>query len=94
MSTPEYTAPEILGLILCNFFDKKIEREILLRRVLEESKPWSADIFSLGCVILEILTGVPLTMSKPVAFKFQDKIYKKKGIFSDEGRAFDKIIIL
>ncbi len=37
MSTPEYTAPEILGLILCNYYNKKFEKEILLKRVLKES---------------------------------------------------------
>jgi hypothetical protein len=32
-------------------------------------------------------------MSKPISFKFNEKVYKKKGIFADEGRAFDKIIL-
>jgi len=29
----------------------------------QKKKPWVIDVWSLGCVILEILVGVPLWMS-------------------------------
>jgi len=29
-------------------------------------RPWAVDIWSLGCVVLEIIVGIPLWMSLPL----------------------------
>ena len=52
--------------------------------------PWTIDVWSLGCIVLEIITGVPLWMSLPT--RIQDTSIKSTGIFAVKGRIFQKII--
>mgnify|MGYP002368436954 FL=1 len=61
MATPEYMPPEILNYIL---FQNKMDydKEMLGRMALYKNA-WTIDIWSLGCIILEIVSGVPLWMS-------------------------------
>ena len=61
MATPEYMAPEILNFILYENELEYIHR--LLEYVQKYHKPWVIDVWSLGCVLLEIVSGIPLWMS-------------------------------
>lgn len=51
---------------------------------------WTIDVWSLGCIVLEIVTGIPLWMSIPT--KVNDSGIKTIGIFAVKGRIFQKII--
>ncbi len=52
--------------------------------------PWIIDIWSLGCIILEIITGVPLWMS--IETKVEDRKGRVTGLFAVKNRVFSKII--
>ena len=56
--------------------------------------PWSIDIFSLGCVLLEIIIGVPLWMSLPLMTPHpkRNSSVRKEGLFAVKGRIFKEII--
>lgn len=56
--------------------------------------PWTVDTFSLGCVLLEIVVGVPLWMSLPllVPNKTGSSYCQKEGLFAVKGRLFPEII--
>lgn len=46
----------------------------LLDYVQKYNKPWVIDMWSLGCVLLEIISGIPLWMSlKTIAVKPEEK---------------------
>ena len=52
--------------------------------------PWTVDMWSLGCVLLEIIVGVPLWMSLPllVPNKNGNSFLQKEGLFAVKGRLF------
>ena len=56
--------------------------------------PWIIDMFSLGCVLLEIIVGVPLWMSLLllVPSKVGMSYCQKEGLFAVKGRLFPEII--
>ena len=56
--------------------------------------PWAVDIFSLGCVLVEIIVGVPLWMSLPLLVPSKTGISycQKEGLFAVKGRVFHEII--
>ena len=56
--------------------------------------PWAVDVWSLGCVLLEIVVGVPLWMSLPLLVRNKvGKAYlQKQGLFAVKGRLFPEII--
>lgn len=60
MATPEYMCPELLNFILIENGQPKV-----LSHTLDKTydKPWVIDVWSLGCVLLEIISGIPLWMS-------------------------------
>ena len=63
MATPQYMPPQILNYIL---FQNKLEYdEVMLKKMDKYLNPWTIDIWSLGCIILEIVSGLPLWMSIP-----------------------------
>ena len=51
-------------------------------------------MFSLGCVILELIVGVPLWMSLPllVPSKTGQSFVQKEGLFAVKGRLFPEIM--
>lgn len=61
MATPEYMPPEILNYIL--YQNKMDYDEEMLKKMEKYKNPWIIDVWSLGCITLEIITGVPLWMS-------------------------------
>jgi dual specificity tyrosine-phosphorylation-regulated kinase 2/3/4 len=81
---------EILNYILCEN-DSEYDDE-LLQKVKNYKNPWVIDIWSLGCVLLEIINGVPLWMSLPLLVDVKGKPEKKYGLFAVKGRVFQKII--
>lgn len=89
MATPEYMPPEILNYIL---FQNKLEYDQDMLKKMEKYKnPWIIDIWSLGCIILEIVSGVPLWMS--IETKIEDKnLPRVTGLFAVKNRVFSKII--
>lgn len=92
MATPEYMAPEILNFIL---YENELEYiHKLLEYVQKYNKPWVIDVWSLGCVVLEVISGIPLWMSlKTIVKKIdEDEEVIKYGLFAVKGRLFDKII--
>ena len=61
MATPEYMSPEMLTFILREnqmSFDSQ-----LIESLINYDKSWVIDIWGVGCVILEIISGIPLWMS-------------------------------
>ncbi len=62
----------------------------MLNKMEKYKNPWVIDVWSLGCIVLEIVTGVPLWMSLPT--RIQDTGVKSMGIFAVKGRIFQKII--
>ena len=88
MATPEYMPPEILNYIL---FQNKMDydKEMLGRMALYKNA-WTIDIWSLGCIILEIVSGVPLWMS--VNTNLATTSAPVTGLFAAKNRVFSKII--
>jgi len=52
--------------------------------------PWTIDIWSLGCIVLEIVTGVPLWMS--IDTRVEESNNRVTGLFAVKNRVFAKII--
>jgi dual specificity tyrosine-phosphorylation-regulated kinase 2/3/4 len=89
MATPEYMPPEILNYIL---FQNKLEYDLPMLSQMERYKnPWVIDIWSLGCILLEIVSGVPLWMS--IETRVEGKTAPRVvGLFAVKNRVFSKII--
>lgn len=56
------------------------------------TNPWVIDVWSLGSVLLEIVSGVPLWMSLKTIVNRKNQEVIRYGLFAIKGRAFDKII--
>lgn len=56
------------------------------------NSPWVIDVWSLGSVLLEIVSGIPLWMSLKTIVKRKHQEVIRYGLFAIKGRAFDKII--
>jgi dual specificity tyrosine-phosphorylation-regulated kinase 2/3/4 len=64
----------------------------LLEYVQKYQNPWVIDVWSLGSVLLEIVSGIPLWMSLKTIVKKKTAEVIKYGLFAIKGRAFDLII--
>jgi len=63
----------------------------MLQKMDKYKNPWTIDIWSLGCIVLEIITGVPLWMS--IETKIEDCGGDRVvGLFAVKNRVFSKII--
>lgn len=61
MATPEYMSPEMLTFILReNHMSYDMS---LIESLINYDKSWVIDIWGVGCVVLEIISGIPLWMS-------------------------------
>ncbi len=56
-------------------------------------KAWVIDTWGLGCVLLEIISGIPLWMSLDVAVENSiGELKIDRGLFAVKGRIFEKIV--
>lgn len=79
-TTPEYLAPEVL-----QFLENKLP-------CLQQTD-WSYDMWSLGAILLEIITGFPIWMSlKCKTTTKNNKSCVSTGIFGVKGREHFKIL--
>ncbi len=62
----------------------------MLKKMQKYLNPWVVDIWSLGCIILQIISGLPLWMSIPTQIPGHQQKYL--GLFAVKGRLFNKII--
>lgn len=87
VSTPEYLAPEIL-----DFLEHRQQRGSV-EDLMSCMKPWSFDVWSLGTILLEILTGCPLWLSlKSRMVSNTGKNIIGMGLFGVAGRDGKKIL--
>jgi dual specificity tyrosine-phosphorylation-regulated kinase 2/3/4 len=84
MATPEYMAPEALELVSSRSRSRHREDEFWA-----SMQPWSLDMWSLGCIFLEIISGVPIWMSYTV--RAGDCAGTTTGLFAVNGRDPEKI---
>lgn len=84
MATPEYMPPEVLG-YLSNGGRGNLET------LLNQGKSWSIDVWSLGAILLEIVTGVPLWLSLKCKIDTKAKKGLQTGLFAVKGRDYEKI---
>lgn len=90
MATPEYMAPEILNYIL--YQNKLKHQPKLLEYLSNYQQPHVIDVWSLGCVVMEIINGIPLWMSLKTIVKDKEKEVLRQGLFASKGRVFEKIV--
>ncbi len=64
----------------------------MLEYVQKYNNAWVIDVWSLGSVLLEIVSGVPLWMSLKTLVRRKGMEIIRYGLFAIKGRAFDKII--
>jgi serine/threonine protein kinase len=86
-ATPEYMPPEANA---CNsaFADRQQIEEVLIN----QSRPHSVDMWSIGAIFLEIMSGFPLWLTYKTRVVHGGKNHWLKGLFSATGRSADKII--
>ncbi|EAS00330.2 Serine/Threonine kinase domain protein (macronuclear) [Tetrahymena thermophila SB210] len=90
MATPEYMAPEILNFIL--YQNQLRHIPYLLEYLKNYQKTYVIDIWSLGCVMMEIISGIPLWMSLKTIVKHKGQELIRHGLFAAKGRVFENII--
>ena len=90
LTTPEYLPPEILDYL--GNKAKLLDVEVIAQN------PWSLDVWSFGCILLEMVTGFPLWLS------YKGRIHQElegnqilssgcmTGLFGVQGRVPKKII--
>ena len=61
----------------------------MLKKMATYKNPWIIDIWSLGCIILEIISGMPLWMSVKTRMPNE---HTAVGLFAVKNRVFSKII--
>lgn len=61
----------------------------MLQKMSDYKHPWTIDIWSLGCILLEIVSGLPLWMSVKTRLPSQRVAM---GLFAIKNRVFTKII--
>ncbi|EAR93546.4 Serine/Threonine kinase (macronuclear) [Tetrahymena thermophila SB210] len=91
MATPEYLAPEMLELFAQRF---NINNQVSqIEQLAKIANPWSVDMWSMGAVMLEVLTGLPHWLAyKCRVVDKQGKSNLKYGLFCTKGQDYEKII--
>ncbi|KAL4506038.1 hypothetical protein ABPG72_013799 [Tetrahymena utriculariae] len=91
MATPEYLAPEMLELFAQRFNTNNQFTQI--EQLAKIANPWSVDMWSMGSVMLEVLTGLPHWLAyKCRIVDKQGKSNLKYGLFCTKGQDYEKII--
>ena len=91
--TPEYTAPEVL-----RFLHFKARPDYMFGLTAEElvnnSEAWSLDVWSLGTILLELVSGFPVWMdlSGRLEIKGCKKVKLGRGQFAVYKRKLDMVI--
>lgn len=83
-ATPEYMPPEALS-----FLGKAGDHISLLKDV---THPWSFDIWSLGMIWLELISGFPLWMSLKCKVTSRGRTVTSKGLLAVQGRDTQQIL--
>lgn len=94
-TTPEYTCPEILQYLNFNSKNQEDVTSLLGKKINETCQPWSFDVWSLGIVIIEIVSGFPVWLHgeyKQIDINGKEKV--GSGVLAVEGRDFHRIIDL
>ena len=90
MITPEYMPPEVLKISESMIGDGTYTKSEILA---EETYPWSVDMWSLGCILTEIVIGVPLWLSLKCKNEIGRKtVIQNGGLFAVKGKKVEKII--
>lgn len=85
-TTPEYLAPEILEYLEERSKNQKSNLSAAIS-LSNKCHPWSFDVWSLGVILLEIITGFPVWMSlKCRVSTVSGKSVMGQGIFGVQGR--------
>jgi serine/threonine protein kinase len=96
ITTPEYTPPELLD--TNNRPSPKNApvslQDSLLHIYKNTNSVYKVDIWSLGVIILEIISAIPMWISYKCIFKRKGKDMLGTGLFSNINRSFDKIIVI
>ena len=83
MITPEYLPPEILEFVA----SKKEDPEVTAEKVIQNSHSWSLDVWSLGTILFEIISGFPIWMYQKCKVTLINKRVKiGKGLFGTNKR--------
>jgi dual specificity tyrosine-phosphorylation-regulated kinase 2/3/4 len=64
----------------------------MLKLLKDYSNTSAIDVWGLGCIVLEIINGIPLWMTVDTVIETGDSMVVRKGLFSVENRSFRKII--
>lgn len=89
MATPEYMPPEFLEYLAEK--DKHMANHKKIEELKTLIKPECIDVWSLGAILLEIFSGVPLWLSLKGRVTYSDKSVFRYGLFGVRGRIYDKI---
>ncbi|KAL4476288.1 hypothetical protein ABPG74_010021 [Tetrahymena malaccensis] len=91
--TPEYMPPEFLKhLIADKFEDEQLQQDVqydVFQYAVDPEAPSSLDIWSLGCLILELVLAVPLWVTQRCRVK--QKNFIMRGLFSTKERKIEQI---
>ncbi len=83
-TTPEYMAPEALRMLEMKKGRGGTESEMI---ELENSvRPWSMDMWSVGTIFLEILTGFPMWLALKGRTVSGNRSIQSSGLFAAPGR--------
>ncbi len=90
ITTPEYMPPEVLQLFISSGGNINKSSNTTLSQIEQLRsicKPWSIDVWSLGTILLEILSGVPHWMGYKcrIVDRGTGKSSFKSGLFSVKG---------
>lgn len=92
-TTPEYLAPEILDYLEQRNKNQKSNLSSAVQ-LNKNSQPWSFDVWSLGIILIEIVTGFPVWMSlKCRVSTVTGKSVLGQGLLGVQGREGKRILV-